>query len=215
MLPRNSSPSSIWRGVSVIIWSCSRRWSIRSLVSTVTGSMYSRARTARAAADVEAVEEDLLPVHLVFLLLLLLLLLGVLLLFLLLLGLHQLEEGIVQQLLLQVLLQVHHGHVQQVHGLVEPRIDLQLLPELVSGIALFSCHRLQTCAETRGKGGAQVQLRHPVVVDELTHCAGSLTWPSNMMYARSTMSSVCSTLWSVMRTPMPRCLRPATMVWMS
>src|SRR5574338_527564 len=29
------------------------------------------------------------------------------------------------------------------------------------------------------------------------------------------MSSVCSTLWSVIRTPMPRCRSPATMVWMS
>ena len=80
------------------------------------------------AADLEAVEEDLLPVHLVFLLLLLLLLLGVLLLGRLLLGLQQLQEGVGQQLLLQVLLQVHHGHVQHVHGLVEPRIDPQLLP---------------------------------------------------------------------------------------
>ncbi len=81
------------------------------------------------AADLEAVEEDLLPVHLLFLLLLLLLLLRVLLLRRLLLGLEQLEEGIGQQLLLQVLLQVHHGHVQHVHRLVEPRIDPQLLAE--------------------------------------------------------------------------------------
>ena len=80
------------------------------------------------AADLEAVEEDLLPVHLVFLFLLLLLLLGVLLLGRLLLGLQQLEEGVGQQLLLQVLLEIHHGHVEHVHGLVEPRIDAQLLP---------------------------------------------------------------------------------------
>ena len=80
------------------------------------------------AAHLEAVEQDLLPVDLVFLLFLLLLLLGVLLLGRLFLGLQQLEERIGQQLLLQVLLQVHHGHVQHVHGLVEPRIDPQLLP---------------------------------------------------------------------------------------
>ena len=81
------------------------------------------------AADLEAVEEDLLPVHLLFLLLLLLLLLRVLLLRRLLLRLEQLEEGIGEQLLLQVLLEVHHGHVQHVHRLVEPRIDPQLLAE--------------------------------------------------------------------------------------
>ena len=81
--------------------------------------------------DVEAVEEDLLPVDLVFLLLLLLLLLGVLLLVFLLLRLDQVEERIVQQLLLQVLLEVEQGHVEQIHRLVEAWIDLQLLPELV------------------------------------------------------------------------------------
>ena len=85
------------------------------------------------AADVEPVEEDLLPVHLLFFLLLLLLLLlvlgGFLLRGLLVLRLEQLEERIRQQLLLQVLLEVHHGHVQHVHGLVEPRIDPQLLAQ--------------------------------------------------------------------------------------
>ena len=41
---------------------------------------------------------------------------------------EQLQERVGQQLLLQVLLEVHHGHVEHVHGLVEPRIDAQLLP---------------------------------------------------------------------------------------
>jgi hypothetical protein len=81
------------------------------------------------AAHLEAVEEDLLPVHLLFLLLLLLFLLGVLLLRRFLLRLEQLEEGIGEQLLLEVLLEIHHGHVQHVHGLVEPGIDPELLPQ--------------------------------------------------------------------------------------
>ncbi len=85
------------------------------------------------AAGVESVEEDLLPVDLLLLLLLFLLLflllLGGLLALVLFLGLQQLQEGIGEQLLLQVLLEVHHGHVQHVHGLVEPRIDPELLAE--------------------------------------------------------------------------------------
>jgi hypothetical protein len=83
------------------------------------------------AADVETVEQDLLPVHLVLLLHLLLLgLLRFLLLFgVLLLRLEQLQERVHQQLLLEMLLEIHHGHVEHVHGLVEPRIDAQLLPQ--------------------------------------------------------------------------------------
>ena len=84
------------------------------------------------AAHVEAVEEDLLPVDLLFLggrlLFLLLVLFPVCAVLLLLLRLQQLEERIDQQLLLQVLLQVHHRHVQHVHRLVEAWIDAQLLP---------------------------------------------------------------------------------------
>ncbi len=84
------------------------------------------------AADVEAVEEDLLPVHLLFLggllLFLLLVLLAVRAVLLLLLGLEQFEEGIDQELLFQVLLEVHHRHVQHVHRLVEARVDAEFLP---------------------------------------------------------------------------------------
>ncbi len=79
------------------------------------------------AADLESVEEDLLPVHLLFLFLLLLLLVGILLFRGLLFRLQELEERIREQLLLEVLLEIHHRHVQHVHRLVQPRIDPQLL----------------------------------------------------------------------------------------
>src|SRR5262245_17580097 len=84
------------------------------------------------AARVETIEEDLLPVDLVArffvgggfgfgrLLLVLFLLLEV----------NHLEERVVQKLLLEVLLEVEQGHVQQVHRLVQARIDFQLLLEL-------------------------------------------------------------------------------------
>jgi hypothetical protein len=42
----------------------------------------------------------------------------------------QLEEGVVQQLLLNVLLKVEQRHVEKIHRLVEARVDLHLLPEL-------------------------------------------------------------------------------------
>ena len=84
------------------------------------------------AADVEAVEEDFLPVHLFFLggrlLFLFLVLFAVRALLLFLFRFEEFEEGIDQQLLLQVLLQVHHRHVEHVHRLVEARIDAEFLP---------------------------------------------------------------------------------------
>ena len=46
------------------------------------------------------------------------------------LGLHHLEERIVEKLLLEVLLQVEQGHVQEIHRLIQARIDLELLFEL-------------------------------------------------------------------------------------
>ena len=78
-------------------------------------------------ADVEAVEEDLLPIHFVVLLDLFLLLLGGLLGDFLFLRLLELQERVVEELGLQVLLQVEHRHVQHVHRLVEARIDAELL----------------------------------------------------------------------------------------
>ena len=82
-------------------------------------------------ADVEPVEEDFLPIDFVFLVFRFFFLLGrgLLLLLLFLLRLQKLEEWIHQQLLLQVLLQIHHRHVEHVHGLIEPGIDSELLPE--------------------------------------------------------------------------------------
>ena len=80
------------------------------------------------------VEQDVLPVGLVVARLLLL---GLLLL-LLLLGrgrlhlffrLHHFEERIAQQLLLQVLLQIEQRHIEQIHRLVEARVDPQVLAE--------------------------------------------------------------------------------------
>src|SRR5262249_54047908 len=88
---------------------------------------------------IESVEKDLLPVDLVRLLLRrrlddglrlglggFLSLLGLLVF----LRLDHVEEGIVQQLLLEVLLEIEQRHVEQVHRLIQARIDLQLLLEL-------------------------------------------------------------------------------------
>ena len=44
-------------------------------------------------------------------------------------GFEQFQERVGQELLLEVLLQVHHRHVQHVHGLIEPRVDPQLLAQ--------------------------------------------------------------------------------------
>ena len=82
-----------------------------------------------------AIQQNLFPIDLAGALVLgfclrLLFDLCLLLVFFLLLGLDQIEERIVEQLLLQMLLQVEQGHVEKVHRLVKARIDLQLLPEL-------------------------------------------------------------------------------------
>ena len=45
------------------------------------------------------------------------------------LGLHHLEERVAEQLLLQVLLKVEQRHVEQVHRLVQARIDPQVLAQ--------------------------------------------------------------------------------------
>ena len=106
---------------------------MRSADSTAIGSRYSCGlELLLGPAHVEAVEQDLFPVDLLLLLGLLLFLLGVRRLLgagLLFLGLHQLQERIDQQLLFQVLLEIHHGHVQHVHRLVQAWIDPQLLPQ--------------------------------------------------------------------------------------
>src|SRR2546428_7383667 len=75
------------------------------------------------------VEQDFLPIGLVVLFGFLLVLLGLLRQrdFGLLLRLDQLEERITEQFLLQVLLQVEQRHVQQIHRLIQARIDPQLL----------------------------------------------------------------------------------------
>ena len=130
MLPRNSSPSSSCRGAER-----QHLHLVPQMIDQVPGLYRDRLGVLQllellpGAADLKAIEQDLLPIHLFFLLLLLLLLLGRGLLGGLVLGLEQLQEGIGQQLLLEMLLQIHHGHVQHVHGLVEPRIDPQLLPK--------------------------------------------------------------------------------------
>jgi hypothetical protein len=98
-------------------------------------------------SGVEAIEKDAFPIDLVAGRLLFLrcgrfLGLRALLLFLFL-RLHHLEEWVVQQFLLEVLLQVEEWHVQQVHRLVQARIDLELLAELCAliepGLHFLGC----------------------------------------------------------------------------
>ena len=75
-------------------------------------------------ADIEAVQEDFVPVHLVLGLLLPLLVdLEVLVVV----GFRKLEEGVLGELLLHPGLQLEERHVDQVHRLVEARIGLRLL----------------------------------------------------------------------------------------
>ena len=148
-----------------------------------------------APARVEAVEQDLLPVDLV---------LAAFSSSLLRLGLlavsssaprrprprpprlHQVEERVVQELLLQVLLEVEQRHVQQIHRLIEAWIDLELLPELralvrVPALMSASCARArplgESRAQARGQRRAEVDLGHRVVEDELPHRSGDLHLP--------------------------------------
>ena len=51
-------------------------------------------------------------------------------LFLVVLRLDHLEEGIVEELLLEMLLEIEERHVQEIHRLIQARIDLELLLEL-------------------------------------------------------------------------------------
>src|SRR5699024_5810676 len=104
--------------------------------------------------------------------------------------------------LLEVLLEVQERHVQQVHGLVQPWIDLQLLLEL-GALIETGLHRAAPPSpsdEKRARRRAvSVGPRYmSATVSSNTSSRtvpDTFTWPSNMMYARSTMSSVCSTLW--------------------
>src|SRR6267378_4222033 len=134
----------------------------------------------------------------------------------LLLGLDHLEERIAQQLLLQVLLQVEQRHVEEIHRLVQARIDPQILAEpdvLVQAGLHAACVRRARRRAVRVGPRYRSDTRSSKTSSRTV--PPTCTSPSNMMYARSTMSSVCSTLWSVISTPMPRCRSPATMVWMS
>jgi hypothetical protein len=87
------------------------------------------------AAGIESFEQDLFPVDFVLVFLFLGLLRrglgfgGALVLFILL-GLDQLQKRVRLELLFQVLLQVEQRHVQEVHRLIQARIDLQLLSQL-------------------------------------------------------------------------------------
>ncbi len=147
------------------------------------------------AAHLKAVEKNLLPVDFFLFLLLLFLLLGRGLLGGLVLRLEQLEEGIRQQLLLEVLLQIHHRHVQHVHGLIEPWID----PELLAKAGVLGKPGSHATASSRARSLAvSVGPRYSCATRSSYTSSRTVpeacTLPSNMMYARSTMSRVCSTL---------------------
>src|SRR6185437_5891529 len=169
----------------------------------------------RGALVAAVVQQDLLPVGLVVLLGFLLVLLGLLRQrhFRFVLRLEQLEERIAEQLLLEVLLQVEQRHVQQIHRLIQPRIDPQLLRQ---GRVLLQAGLHAAWVRRARRRAVRVGPRYRFATRSSNTSSRTVpatcTLPSNMMYARSTMSSVCSTLWSVINTPMPRCRRPATMV---
>ena len=90
--------------------------------------------TATGHAVLGAVlEQDVLPIRLVLLLLLVLFRLVLLLLrrgrlhFLF--RLDHLEKRIAEQLLLEMLLEIEERHVEQIHRLIQARIDPQVLPQ--------------------------------------------------------------------------------------
>ena len=140
-----------------------------------------------AAAGVEAVEEDLLPVDLALLVLLGLrfglrrLLLDLALVLLVLLRLDHVEEGIVEELLLEVLLEVEQGHVEQIHRLVQARIDLELLLELgvwerpCSHATVLPCSRPREAgAQARRERRAEIDVGDGLVEHQLAHGARDL-----------------------------------------
>src|SRR5205814_1764977 len=165
----------------------------------------------RGALIAAVVQEDLLPVGLVVLLGLLLVLLGLLSqrYFRFLLSLDELEERIAEQLLLEVLLEIEQRHVQQVHRLVQTRIDPQLLRQRR---VLLEAGLHAACVRRARKRAVRVGPRYRCATRSSNTSSRTVpatcTFPSNMMYARSTISRVCSTLWPVSNTPLPRCREP-------
>ena len=139
-----------------------------------------------AAAGVEPVEQNLLPVDLVAVRLSLLpaarrLRSRLLLLLVLVLRLDHVEERIVEQLLLEVLLEVQQRHVEQIHRLVQAWIDLELLLELralgetrlhEASLPLRSAR--EPGAQARRQRGAKIDLGDGVIEHELAHGARHL-----------------------------------------
>src|SRR5207302_434402 len=154
------------------------------------------AQVARARHRLGAVvEQDVLPIGLVVAVLLLLRLRLLRCRRLLLFRLDQLEKRVAEQLLFEVLLQVQQRHVQQIHRLVQPGIDPQVLPQ---GGVLVQPGLHAACPRRARRRAVRVGPRYRSATRSSNTSSRTLpaTWtlPSNMMYARSTMSSVCSTL---------------------
>ena len=127
-----------------------------------------------ASARVEAVEQDLLPVDLALLFLLglglrvLLFRAALALLLVLFLRLDHVEERIVEELLLEVVLEVEQGHVEQIHRLVEAWIDLELLLEL-GVLSEAGSHALSPCVSV-GEPGAEARREGRAKVDARRRC---------------------------------------------
>src|SRR5437879_3247281 len=188
------------------------RPSARARLGVLPGLAHVAGRRAHVGA---IVQQDVLPVRLVVVLGFLLLLDAVLGerqlgLFL---GLDQLEKRVAEQLLLQMLLQVEQRHVQEVHRLVQARIDAQVLaqPDVLVQTG-FHAAEVSRARRRVVRVGPKYRLATRSSNTSSRTVPETCTLPSNMMYARSTMSSVCSTLWSVISTPIPRCRSPATIV---
>ncbi len=108
---------------------------------------------AAASRGVESIEENLFPIYLAGALILglglnRLRLFALLRLLFFLLFLDKIEKRVVQKLLLQVLLKVEEGHVEQIHRLVEAWIDLELLSEL-SRLIESRLHQTVTSSSSR------------------------------------------------------------------
>src|SRR5947207_1925648 len=83
---------------------------------------------------------------------------ALLLLVFLFLHLDHLEEGIVQQFLLEMLLEVQERHVEQVHRLIQAWIDLELLLELRALLeASFHCTSPPPSPFSRSKSSSRFE----------------------------------------------------------